>query len=276
MSALVLQVINQPIYSLEWLRAHGPRIAVLIGLALAISRVASLSVRRLRRRLEGKPTVTGEASLQRVTTLTSTVGAAVRVVAWTVVVLMVLAEVGFDLGPLLAGAGIVGLAIGFGAQSLVKDVVSGFFILLENQFSVGDVVAISVPGGQVDGTVEQMTLRTTAVRAQDGTMSLVPNGNFQVVSNRSRGFGPLVVEVRVPFRDDLGEIGRRLDRELDHLRDDPSFRRSIIAGPDAAAVEVVDQDEVALKVAVETRPYRRSQVEDELRRRVRHGFLAGS
>src|SRR5207247_5300419 len=132
---------------------------------------------------------TGAINLRRTTTIVEILTSALRVVIWSIVVLLVLGQIGLDIGPLLAGAGIVGVAVGFGAQSLVRDFLAGFFILLENQFTVGDMVELTtdVSAVKVTGRVEGLTLRATSVRGDDGTLQVVPNGNLHVVANRSRG-----------------------------------------------------------------------------------------
>jgi len=182
----VFQILDSDLFTLDWLKTHGVRIAIILGLALLVSKLGSISVRRFRRRLEQPTDGAPPLSLYRSATLAHTVVYVIRVAVWTVAVLMVLGELGFDLGPLIAGAGIAGIALGFGAQSLVRDFLAGFFILLENQFGVGEAVELSVVGGTVTGRVESLTLRTTVVRTEDGTVSVVPNGNIQVASNRSR------------------------------------------------------------------------------------------
>lgn len=176
--------------TLEWLRTHGARIGGAIVVALIASRIGMIVVRRVQRRMRAAPDRTREAELQRVATVTNLLMNAVLVVIWTVVVLIVLGEVGINLAPLIAGAGIAGVALGFGAQSLVRDCLMGFFILFEDQLRVGDEVIIGAPGGQVTGVVEELTLRMVAVRAPDGVLSMVSNGNIQLISNRSRTTSP--------------------------------------------------------------------------------------
>lgn len=121
-------------------------------------------------------------SEKRATTLTSLIGSVIKYVVWFVAIIMIIKELGFDPVPILAGAGVIGLAVGFGAQTLIKDVISGFFILLEDQFAVGDKVMI----GNITGTVEEITLRTTKVRNPEGGLSIIPNGSITQVINYSR------------------------------------------------------------------------------------------
>lgn len=132
-----------------------------------------------------------EDARQRVETLTRVTGSVARAVIWTATIISIMGTVGIAIGPLLAGAGIAGVAIGFGAQSIVKDFFSGFFILLENQYDVGDVITV----GAVTGTVERMTMRITVIRDGNGTAHFIPNSNITNVANRSFGWGRGVLDV---------------------------------------------------------------------------------
>jgi small conductance mechanosensitive channel len=184
----------------------------------------------------------------------------------------VLGEIGFDIGPLLAGAGIVGIALGFGAQGLVKDFLAGFFILLENQFGLGETIELSVTGGTVGGRVEALTLRSTSIREDDGTLAVVPNGNIQFAANKSRGLGELTVDVQVPTDLDTDEIKVRLDEMVEDLKQDDRLRGRIASGPVAAGVESAEGDEVTVKVKAATRPSRRREVEKVIRTKVEQGL----
>src|SRR5437763_15965727 len=126
----------------DWLKTNGVRIAVIVVVALALSRMGTMAIRRMRSRLDDVSNATGAINLRRTTTIVGIMNSTLRVVVWTIAILLVLGQVGVDLGPLIAGAGIVGVALGFGAQSLVRDFLSGFFILLENQFTVVDAVEL--------------------------------------------------------------------------------------------------------------------------------------
>lgn len=263
------------IFTLDWWRDHGIRIAVVVALALLLSHLGKAAVRRMRRRQAGQaglPGQTQELHLQRSATLGSILVSTLRVAVWTMVILVVLGEIGVDLAPLIAGAGVAGIAIGFGAQSLVKDFFAGFFILLENQFSVGESVELLVTGGSVRGRVETMTLRTTSVRAADGTLSMVPNGNVQLVSNLSRGQGPVFVDVVVAEGADPLDVGSRLDGVLAELRRDPGLTRLLASGPYRVGSEPGPDGQTVLRVCAETRPSRRDQVEGELRARLRQAL----
>jgi small-conductance mechanosensitive channel len=257
-----------PYASLEWARSHGVRIALALLLAVGLSKLADLAARRMRRRLEGAPSVTQEVALQRSATLTQALTSALRIAIWTITALLVLGQLGFELGPLLAGAGIIGVALGFGAQSLARDFLSGFFILLEDQFAVGHVVDVQTAAGLISGTVESLTLRVTAVRAFDGTLHIIPNGNIQWVGNRSRGWARAIVDVRVAVGEDVEAVRRILEDLMVEMADGP-LGKSFLSQPRVLGVETLGRDEVVMRVAVETRPGRRADVERELRERIR-------
>ena len=179
-----------PYFSHIWLRKHGIPIAVTLSIAFVLLTLARLAVRRMQRRLEGAESETQELNLQRSATLAQAVSYVAKVAVWTFVILLLLGHFGLNVGPLIAGAGIAGVALGFGAQSIVKDFLSGFFFLLEDQFAVGDLVKLNAAGKELEGRVEALSLRTTEVRDEDGALHVVANGNVVVVTNRSRRGGP--------------------------------------------------------------------------------------
>jgi len=263
------------ITSMDWVRTGGVRIAVVLVLATLVSWLGRLAVRRMQRRMSGPPDATLTLNLRRAATMTSILTNAVRVLVWSVAVLMILGELGLNLGPLLAGAGVLGLALGFGAQTIVRDFLSGFFVLLENQYGVGDFVTFVVGpgGGERSGRVERVSLRSTSIRGSDGTLSTTGNGYLILVNNRSRGRGTVLVEMRVPRVADVGEVERRLEDFAREARDDEQLRRILSAGPHPVGVDPTGGDEVVVSVAAETRPARREEVERELRRRMQRRFL---
>jgi len=252
----------------DWLVSHGVRVALVLLLAFAASKAAKVAVRRVRSRLEGSESLTQAHTLQRVATIAQALSSAARVVIWTVAVLLILGEIGLDIGPLVAGAGIAGVALGFGAQSLVRDFLSGFFILLENQFGVGHLVEMRTTGGDVSGHVESLSLRVTAVRAFDGTLYVVPNGNVQLVGNRSRGWGRAIVDVPVARGVDLEQVGSVLEELCVELEHEPPFEGWLLGRPTVLGVEGMRDDVVDFRVVAETRSSRRPDVERELRRHI--------
>ena len=258
-----------PLDSREWLLSHGLRIVIVLAAGVLLLLLAKLAVRRMHRRLEAADSATQELSLQRAATLTQAITYLVQIAVWTLTILVLLGEFEVNLGPLIAGAGIVGLALGFGAQSLVRDFLSGFFILLEDQFGVGDVIEVSVGGQDVSGKVEKVSLRTTDVRAFDGTRHTIPNGNILMVGNRSRGWARVIVDVSVAYTEDIDRVRGVLEELFQELREEPDLQGSFFSGPEVLGVEGVGERDVVLRVTAEVRPTRKGSLERMLRQRIK-------
>jgi small conductance mechanosensitive channel len=176
------------------------------------------------------------------------------------------------LAPFIASAGIVGVALGFGAQSIVKDTLTGFFILLENQFGVGDIVEIRTPANPILGRVEWLTLRATALRAYDGTLHIVPNGNIVLVSNKSRGWARAIVDTHIAYGQDPEQVRGVLDELFDEFRDelrrDAEMKAWVMDGPSVLGVETTNDRDVVIRVVAETKPSKKVDVERILRARI--------
>jgi small conductance mechanosensitive channel len=254
------------VFSAEWWRSAGIRIAIILVVAAIVSWIARSSVRRLRKRLEAAETHEEELSLRRITTITSTLTNFVLVAVWTVAILMSLSELNVNLAPLLASAGIVGVALSFGAQSLVRDFLVGFFVILEDQYRVGDSVSITANGGTFSGKIEDLTLRYTSVRGGDGTLYEVGNGNILFVANRSRGVGHITVDVRVQREGSLRDMERRLDHAVEAMRDEPAIQQLVSEGPTVVGLEPVDGDRVLASISAKVWASRRDRTEATLRR----------
>ena len=256
----------------RWWDQHGiPSIAVFVG-ALLFTVVARLFVARFGRRLQADVDDTGQLNLQRAATLTRAVSTSLVVVIWVIAILFIVKTFS-DIGPLLASAGVAGVALGFGAQSVVRDTLSGFFILLENQFGVNDVVDIQIAGARVGGKVEALTLRVTSLRDFDGTMHVIPNGNILVVSNKSRGWARAIVDVRVPLGEEIDRVRTTLEELFADMRKDPVLRDWIREGPSVLGVETLADSGQVLRVVADTRPSRRWDTERQLRERITRRLL---
>jgi small conductance mechanosensitive channel len=209
----------------------GIRVAVVVLLAVVTVRVARRAVPKTVRKLAGG--VVGDERLEaRTRTLSGTVVSVIGVVVWVMAFITVLGSLGFDLGPLIAGAGVVGVAIGFGAQQLVRDVITGFFVLVEDQYGVGD----SVTAGGVTGTVESMTLRLTRIRGDDGVLHHVRNGDLGVVSNATRGYNVASVVVPIPADADQAAVVARITDAMAELKDGGSLGDLVLAEPQVLGV----------------------------------------
>ena len=201
-----------------------------------------------------------------------TVGALLASVAsfgiWTLAGLMALGTMGLNLGPLIAGAGIVGVALGFGSQNLVRDFISGIFMLLEDQYGVGDVV----DAGPATGTVEGVGLRTTRLRDVDGTLWHIPNGEIRRVGNRSQGWARALVDVEVAYSTDLDAATQVIERVADDMWRDERWAHRILEEPELWGVEELGPDGVRVRLVAKTRPLEQWKVARELRARIKAAF----
>jgi moderate conductance mechanosensitive channel len=250
----------------ELIRA-GARVLGIWLLAWLAYRVVRLAARRIEIAVDdGDDSVTTlrERRGQTISQLLRSVG---RVVVFAVAVLLTF-NVFIDIGPILAGAGILGLAVSFGAQSLVKDVISGFFILFENQFAIGDVIEVAGKSG----VVEKMTLRVVVLRDAEGSMHVVPNSEIKVVSNKTRGWSRAVVDVGVPYDENV-------DRALEVLRDeaaqfstDKTWGSQLDGPVEVLGVESLSDSAVVLRTMIRTQPGSQWNVAREFRRRIKNRF----
>jgi moderate conductance mechanosensitive channel len=181
---------------------------------------------------------------------------------------MILSEVGVNIAPIIASAGIIGIALGFGAQSLVKDFLSGVFMIFEDQYGVGDVIDV----GEATGTVEAVSLRVTRLRALDGTVWYVPNGEILRVGNMSQNWSRAVVDVGVAYGEDLVRVQRVLTEVANDLWDDEEFRELIIEEPEVTGVEALTADSVTLRVMIKTLPLEQWAIARVLRQRIKARF----
>ncbi len=255
-----------------WLRDVGLPILLTVvaaGLATLILRVI---VRRFQRKLEQAPHLSEAGNLQRAATLAHALSATVVVIVWVLAAMLILNYLDVPLAPFIASAGIVGVALGFGAQSIVKDTLTGFFILLENQFGVGDTVEIRTPANPILGRVEWLTLRATALRAYDGTLHIVPNGNIVLVSNKSRGWARAIVDTAIAYGQDPEQVRELLDELFDELRvelrNDPQMKGWVMDGPSVLGIETTSDTGVVIRAVAETRPSKKADVERILRARI--------
>jgi small conductance mechanosensitive channel len=181
---------------------------------------------------------------------------------------MILGELGLDIGPIIAGAGIVGLAVGFGAQTLVKDVISGFFILLENQFSVGDSIQID----DIGGGVEKMTLRATFLRDLEGTLHVIPNGEIRTLANKTKDWARAVVNVGVGYEANVDRVLAVLEDVGRQLSADETFGPVLLEEPTALGPLEFGDSAVTVRLMVKTRAGQQWGVGREMRRRIKEAF----
>ena len=192
----------------------------------------------------------------------------ISAVVFTVLVIMVLAELGYNIAPILAGAGVLGVAVGFGSQSLVKDFLSGVFMLFEDQYGVGDVVDL----GEATGTVEAVSLRVTRLRDVDGTVWYVRNGEILRVGNMSQNWARTVLDIPVDYSEDLVHVREVLKDVAHALWIDDEYQKVIIEEPEVWGVQSLDADSVVVRVTLKTAPMEQWNVAREMRERVKARF----
>ena len=241
------------------------RVAVIWLLAWFAIRVIHLIARRIIAAVDDGDDSTLTAAEKRGQTIAQLLRSVGRVAVLGLTVLLTL-DVFFDIGPLLAGAGILGLAVSFGAQSLVKDVISGFFILVENQFVVGDVVEAAGKSG----TVERMTLRVVMLRDLRGVLHIVPNGQIAAVSNFTRSWSRAVVEVNVAYSTDVDHAIAVLQDEAQRFGADATWQARLEGAPDVLGVEQFGENGVTIRVLLRTTPGAQWEVGREFRRRIKN------
>ena len=250
---------------------HAIRIAVLLLAAFIATRVINRVVPRLRARLVERLTrQTGpDVELEkRAATLGGIFRRTATAVVWIVAIVMVLREAGFDIGPILAGAGIVGLAVGFGAQNLVRDVISGVFLLIENQVRVNDVAVINGTGG----LVEELNLRTTVLRGLDGTVHIFPNGSIESLSNMTHGFSYYIFDVGVAYKEDTDRVVAVLKELAAEMMKEEAYRPHILEPLEVLGVDKFADSAVIIKARIKTMPIQQWLVGREMNRRIKKKF----
>jgi small conductance mechanosensitive channel len=249
---------------IRFARYDVPKLIAIILLAFILVRMLTIITRKMVD-LSKRAAVHPSIRAQQVSTLVGVVRSAGIFVILFVAVMQALQVFNINIAPLLASAGIAGLAIGFGAQTLVKDVINGFFILAENQFEVGDVIKAA----GVQGIVEEITMRRTILRDTDGTVHTVPNSNIQIVSNTTRDWSQVTLHVAVDYSEESERVMQILREAAMELYNDVEFRDDIVAEPDVPGIERVSGHEVDYLVIVKVRPRRQDRVSRELRRRIK-------
>jgi small-conductance mechanosensitive channel len=212
-----------------------------------------------------------ERRKQRVRALGAILRSAASVTIFVIAGFVILGDLSINLAPLLASAGVAGVAIGLGAQGLVRDYLAGVFMLVEDQYGVGDVITI----GDATGTVENVTLRITRVRDVNGIVWHVRNGSIETVGNESQGWARAVIDFPVPFAADLTRIKRLLEQAGDAMWQDPAWRSVMLAAPEVWGAQAITSDEVVMRIVVKTAPLRQWEVEREMRARVKAALHAG-
>ncbi len=250
-----------------FLRHQLPRIIGVLIIAFILTRLLRMVSRRLSE-LSNRAGLPSGLRAQQLRTLSSVIYSIGVFVIMFLAALQILPLLGINMGPLLASAGIAGLALGFGAQTLVRDFINGFFVLVENQYDVGDTIKIA----GVQGVVEAMTLRRTVLRDDNGTLYTVPSSEIKVVSNLTRDWTQLSMHISVAYGADSDRVIQLLEEVAQEVANDPTYADMIVAKPQVPGIEKVSGSEVDYLLLVKTRPRSQYAVSRELRRRIKATF----
>ena len=260
-----------PMVLTGWLLGSGLRIVVIALITYLLIRVITFAAERLEDQLAHDPSVFEAAERAKsARTLGRLVQNALTALLIAVAMLMVLGELNVDIMPILTGAGILGLAVGFGAQTLVKDLIAGFFLILENHVRVGDVAKINGTGG----LVEAINLRTVVLRDLEGVVHVFPNGAIETLSNLTKDFSYYVVDVGVAYKEDTDAVTDVLREVGAELAADPLYQGAVLAPLEVLGVDAFEDSQVTIKIRIKTVPLKQWEVGRELRRRIKKAFDA--
>jgi small conductance mechanosensitive channel len=252
----------------EWSYKKGLPLLATVVLCYALIRITGLLVTRFEHELNRGTSLDALERAKRARTLGSVINKVVTIALSAVALLMVLTAFGLNIAPVLTGAGIVGLAVGFGAQTLVRDVISGFFLILEDQVRVGDVAAINGTGG----LVEAINLRTIVLRDGEGTVHVFPNGAIQTLANRSKDFSYYVIDVGISYKEDPDRVGSVLRQIGAEMQADPVFAPWILEPVEVQGVDSFGDWSMIVKMRIKTVPLKQWDVGREFRKRIRRRF----
>ena len=208
------------------------------------------------------------ANEKRVKTLTGMLLTICLTLVWVIGIVMSLDQIGLDVTPILAGAGIVGLAVGFGAQNLVRDVINGFFMILENQIRIGDVAVVNGTGG----LVAAITFRTITLRDLSGTVHIFPNGAVTTLANMTKDWSAYVMEIGVAYKEDTDRVAKIMQEVGEDLRQDPQMGKKMLGAMEIFGVDAFGESEVVIKARIKTLPIEQWAVGREYRRRLKKAF----
>ncbi len=253
-----------------WLTTTGLQILIILIVAFVCYRLLIVASRQITLRIQAMDDEQNSHHDRRAETFSQLLRTSGMVVIVTVAVLMILDQVGINIGPLIASVGVASLALGLGLQTLVKDVISGLFLIIEDQYHIGDVIEV----GGTFGTVENMTLRVTNIRDVNGYIHFVPNGEIRVVANRSRDWSRAIIDVGITYDDDLDQALSLLQEIGDAAVKDGEIGPLILEAPVVTGVEGLDDWQVRLRIMVKTVAGTQFEVQRYIRARIRKEFPA--
>lgn len=253
----------------QWVIDHGARVVAILVIAFIINNFSKGLVDKTIRKAVGR---SGHGSKkeekQREDTLIKIANGTIHVAVWIVSIFMIFSEFGIDIAPLIAGAGVVGLALGFGGQYLIKDIITGLFIILENQYRVGDGVTIA----GISGSVEDISLRVTVLRDIDGVVHHIPHGEIKTVSNKTKGVSKINLNVGISYNDDIDKAAEIINEIGKELAEKEETKDLFIEAPRFLRVDDLGDSAVVLKIIGETVPGKQYEATGLLRKRLKEAF----
>lgn len=252
----------------NWFLSHGLKIVGIIVVAFFVNRAGKIGIEKIVRQAIKPTPKDGIAEKKREDTLIRMFSSVWAALLWTVTVLMILPELGINIGPLLAGAGVVGIALGFGAQKAIQDFLAGVFIVFEDQYRVGDSVCLN----DICGNVEDLNLRRTVLRSADGVQHIVPNGQIKKVSNRSKEYSRVDIKIGVAYKEDPDRVMEVLNRVSKELAEDPAWKDSILKPAQAMGINDFGESAIMFTLRGDVVPGKQWGIARELRKRIKIAF----
>jgi len=252
-----------------WGLDHGIKIIFIVIGAIILKIIAKRFIQRIvKAAISSDKFLTSDGEIKRMNTLVRIFSWTINTIIITISAMMIMQEFNVEIGPILASAGIVGVAIGFGGQYLVRDVITGFFIIFENQYRIGDVIKIEGIGG----TVEDISLRVTTLRDMDGTVHYIPHGEIKKVSNLAKQFSKVNLNVGISYNSNIDFVKEVINRIGNDMAQDAEWKDAINVAPQFCRVDGLDDSSVSIKITGETKPLKQWDVTGELRKRIKETF----
>ena len=259
-------------YLIRWVVTELPGLIIIVVLFLIAIKITAVLINKLSATLIDRatksPTVDTNEATKRINTLTMISYKSVIIMLWVMFLMLILQKVGVNIGPILASVGIIGLAVGFGAQELVRDIISGFFMILENQIRTGDVAIINGTGG----LVESIELRTVTLRDQSGTVHIFQNGKISSMSNMTKDWSAMVFDIGVAYKEDTQKVMEVIKQVGDELKDDPAFSDDIIEPIEVMGLNEFGDSAIVIRARIKTKPIKQWGVGREYRKRLKSRF----
>lgn len=254
---------------IQWLLTHGLKILIIAVAAWLLNIIIRrIIIKAVRVAVVPDKDSPENSEKKREDTLIRIFVGITRIGILTLAILMIMQEAGIKIGPILAGAGIVGLAFGFGGQYLIRDIISGLFIILENQYRIGDVININDTGG----LVEDISLRKTTLRDLDGTVHHIPHGEIKIVDNLSKDFSRVNLNIGVSYDSDLEHVIKVINQTGNELAKDPAYKDSVISPPKFLRVDEFADSAIIVKILGDTKPLKQWEIAGEYRKRLKVAF----